>query len=140
MALNSLNSSSEALPASDSDMSADESQYGKTQQDDNRIVSLQQENRVLKMELEMFKLRTKSLQEENKALRQASVSIVSLSYILSLEENLIHSSGEVLIYTCGVLFAVLVSMLFVLYLTQTGLKLLSDNKYPFHDRRLFVSF
>ena len=77
MALNSLNSSSEALPASDSDMSADESQYGKTQQDGNRIASLQQENRVLKMELEMYKLRTKSLQEENKALRQASVSIVS---------------------------------------------------------------
>jgi len=75
MALNSLNSSSEALPASDSDMSADESQYGKTQQDGNRIASLQQENRVLKMELEMYKLRTKSLQEENKALRQASVSI-----------------------------------------------------------------
>ena len=77
MALNSLNSSSEALPASDSDMSADESQCGKTQQDGNRIASLQQENRVLKMELEMYKLRTKSLQEENKALRQASVSIVS---------------------------------------------------------------
>lgn len=79
MASNSLNSSSEALPASDSDMSADESQYGKSQQDGNRIASLQQENRVLKMELEMFKLRTKSLQEENKALRQASVSIVSSS-------------------------------------------------------------
>ena len=75
MASNSLNSSSEALPASDSDMSADESQYGK--QDGNRIASVQQENRVLKMELEMYKLRTKSLQEENKALRQASVSIVS---------------------------------------------------------------
>ena len=79
MASNSLNSSSEALPASDSDMSADESQYGKTQ-DGNRIASLHQENRVLKMELEMYKLRTKSLQEENKALRQASVSIVSYCF------------------------------------------------------------
>eukprot|EP00112_Aurelia_sp_Birch-Aquarium-sp1_P025784 Seg878.8 transcript_id=Seg878.8/GoldUCD/mRNA.D3Y31 product="Coiled-coil domain-containing protein 6" protein_id=Seg878.8/GoldUCD/D3Y31 len=77
MAANSLNSSSEALPASDSDMSADESQCGLKPEshDGNRIASLHQENRVLKMELEMFKLRTKSLQEENKALRQASVSI-----------------------------------------------------------------
>lgn len=75
--MNSLNSSSEALPVSDSDMSADEghnNSYNETQ-DGNRISSLHQENRVLKMELEMFKLRTKSLQEENKALRQASVSI-----------------------------------------------------------------
>ena len=81
MAMNSLNSSSEALPVSDSDMSADEghnNSYNETQ-DGNRISSLHQENRVLKMELEMFKLRTKSLQEENKALRQASVSIVSIS-------------------------------------------------------------
>ena len=81
MAANSLNSSSEALPASDSDMSADESQYGLKPEshDGNRIASLHQENRVLKMELEMYKLRTKSLQEENKALRQASVSIVSMT-------------------------------------------------------------
>lgn len=83
MAANSLNSSSEALPASDSDMSADESQYGLKPEshDGNRIASLHQENRVLKMELEMFKLRTKSLQEENKALRQASVSIVSIALL-----------------------------------------------------------
>jgi len=40
-----------------------------------RIASLQQENRVLKVELETYKLRCKVLQEENKALRQASVSI-----------------------------------------------------------------
>ncbi len=79
MASSSLNSSSEALPASDSDMSADEGHsYAKTQ-DDNRMASLYQENRVLQMELEMYKLRTKSLQEENKALRQASVSIVSIT-------------------------------------------------------------
>lgn len=83
MAANSLNSSSEALPASDSDMSADESQCGLKPEshDGNRIASLHQENRVLKMELEMFKLRTKSLQEENKALRQASVSIVSIALL-----------------------------------------------------------
>ncbi|XP_047145168.1 coiled-coil domain-containing protein 6 isoform X1 [Hydra vulgaris] len=68
----SLSSSSEALPgASDSDMSADEGGQG----NDNRIQSLQQANRVLKMELEMYKLRCKQMQEENKTLRQASVSI-----------------------------------------------------------------
>ena len=43
-----------------------------------RIESLQQQNRVLKCELETYKLRVKSLQEENKAIRQASVHIVSL--------------------------------------------------------------
>lgn len=75
----SLSSSSEALPASDSDMSADESgtsgSLGRGQE--SRLTSLQQANRVLKMEVEMYKLRCKQLQEENKALRQASVSIVS---------------------------------------------------------------
>lgn len=40
-----------------------------------RIESLQQQNRVLKVELETYKLRVKALQEENRALRQASVSI-----------------------------------------------------------------
>ncbi|XP_018321083.1 coiled-coil domain-containing protein 6 [Agrilus planipennis] len=40
-----------------------------------RIESLQQQNRVLKVELETYKLRVKALQEENKSLRQASVII-----------------------------------------------------------------
>lgn len=40
-----------------------------------RMESLQQQNRVLKCELDTYKLRVKSLQEENKALRQASVHI-----------------------------------------------------------------
>merc|ERR1719275_355944 len=40
-----------------------------------RIESLQQQNRVLKCELETYKLRVKSLQEDNKAIRQASVHI-----------------------------------------------------------------
>nr|CAB3228670.1 coiled-coil domain-containing protein 6-like [Phallusia mammillata] len=40
-----------------------------------RVASLQQENRVLKMELETYKLRCNALQEENKSLRQASVNI-----------------------------------------------------------------
>lgn len=43
-----------------------------------RIESLQQEKRVLKMELETYKLRCKALTEENRALRKASVSIVSI--------------------------------------------------------------
>lgn len=40
-----------------------------------RIESLQQQNRVLKVELDTYKLRVKALQEENKGLRQASVTI-----------------------------------------------------------------
>ncbi|RXG73579.1 Coiled-coil domain-containing protein 6 [Armadillidium vulgare] len=36
-----------------------------------RFECIQQQNRVLKAELETFKLRVKSLQEENRALRQA---------------------------------------------------------------------
>lgn len=40
-----------------------------------RIESLQQHNRVLKVELETYKLRVKALQEENRSLRQASVII-----------------------------------------------------------------
>lgn len=74
----SLSSSSEALPASDSDMSADEaggSAAAASKGQENRIASLHQANRVLKMELEMYKLRCKQMLEENKMLRQASVSI-----------------------------------------------------------------
>lgn len=40
-----------------------------------RIESLSQQNRVLKVELETYKLRVKALLEENKSLRQASVII-----------------------------------------------------------------
>lgn len=43
-----------------------------------RIESLQQQNRVLKVELDTYKLRVKALQEENRSLRQASVFIVSM--------------------------------------------------------------
>jgi coiled-coil domain-containing protein 6 len=53
-----------------------------------RIESLQQQNRVLKVELETYKLRVKQLQEENRSLRQASVNIVSLYSILSLQSIL----------------------------------------------------
>lgn len=40
-----------------------------------RIESLQQQNRVLKVELETYKLQLRGLQEENKNLRQTSVNI-----------------------------------------------------------------
>lgn len=49
-----------------------------------RIESLQQHNRVLKVELETYKLRVKALQEENRGLRQASVIIVSCFCIFSI--------------------------------------------------------
>lgn len=45
-----------------------------------RIESLQQQNRVLKVELETYKLRVKALQEENRDLRKASVIIVSIKF------------------------------------------------------------
>jgi len=43
-----------------------------------RIESLQQQNRVLKVELDTYKLRVKTLQEETRSLKQTSVNIVSL--------------------------------------------------------------
>ncbi|KAJ8022981.1 Coiled-coil domain-containing protein 6 [Holothuria leucospilota] len=42
---------------------------------ENRLASLEQENRVLKIEVETYKMRCKSLQNENKELRKASVNI-----------------------------------------------------------------
>ncbi|KAG7328634.1 hypothetical protein KOW79_008578 [Hemibagrus wyckioides] len=41
----------------------------------NRLASLQQENKVLKIELETLRLKCKCLQEENRDLRRASVTI-----------------------------------------------------------------
>lgn len=46
--------------------------------------------RVLKVEVDTYKLRVKALQEENRALRQASVSIVSIFLILS--QNLLRTT------------------------------------------------
>ena len=100
----SLSSSSEAL----SDMSADEGGLAKAasnnisnSQDNNRITSLEQQNRVLKMELEMYKLRCKQMQEENKGLRQASVSIVSIKYYNFLG-NSFERQGNSIIHTLPV--------------------------------------
>lgn len=42
-----------------------------------RVDSLNQQNKVLKVELDTYKIRVKVMQEENKVLRQASVTIVS---------------------------------------------------------------
>ena len=47
-----------------------------------RIESLQQQNRVLKCELETYKLRVKSLQEENRSLRQVNNKIKHIFYIV----------------------------------------------------------
>jgi hypothetical protein len=65
-----------------------------------RIESLQQHNRVLKVELETYKLRVKALQEENRGLRQASVIIVSQSFflyfffsLLGLMDLCLHDNG-----------------------------------------------
>lgn len=49
---------------------------------ENRIDSLLQENRVLKIEIETYKLRIKAHQEENKELRKASVNI-QVSFVRS---------------------------------------------------------
>ena len=82
----SLSSSMEGTGFSDSDMSADESTSSVAHREKNLMSLLKQENRVLKMELETCKLRCKQLQEENRALRQASVSIVSQVLNLSFSE------------------------------------------------------
>lgn len=49
----------------------------------NKVKCVDFHFRVLKVELDTYKLRVKALQEENRALRQASVSIVSLSLSFS---------------------------------------------------------
>lgn len=45
-----------------------------------RIDSLQQQNRVLKVELETYKLKMKAMDEECKRLRETSVYIVSNNF------------------------------------------------------------
>jgi hypothetical protein len=57
-----------------------------------RIESLQQQNRVLKVELETYKLRVKALQEENRGLRQASVFIVSYTNVDLIRERTVDVS------------------------------------------------
>eukprot|EP00061_Rhincodon_typus_P017737 g46573.t1 len=50
----------------------------------NRLASLQQENKVLKIELETYKLKCKALQEENRDLRKASVTINGRVYCVAV--------------------------------------------------------
>ena len=47
-----------------------------------RVDSLQQENRVLKMELDTFRYKCRSLEEENRELKKARVTIVSILLFL----------------------------------------------------------
>lgn len=47
-----------------------------------RVESLQQENRVLKVELETYKLKCKQLAEEKQELKRASVNIVRFVFVL----------------------------------------------------------
>lgn len=61
---------------------------GSREQMQKRIDSLTQQNRVLKVEMETYKIRVKVLQEENRALRQASVIIVSTRTCILSSRNL----------------------------------------------------
>lgn len=56
----------------------------------NRIASLEQENKVLKMELETYKIKCKNLVAENRDLRKASVNIVSCR-VSCMESHLLHT-------------------------------------------------
>uniref|UniRef100_A0A4W3K7K8 Coiled-coil domain containing 6b n=1 Tax=Callorhinchus milii TaxID=7868 RepID=A0A4W3K7K8_CALMI len=73
--------SSAAVPPASSSTSSSSSKAGilisasKLEELSNRLASLQQENKVLKIELETYKLKCKALQEENRDLRKASVTI-----------------------------------------------------------------
>lgn len=71
----------------------------------NRLASLQQENKVLKIELETFKLKCKALQEENRDLRKASVTIVSRTRpavnLSVTPDNTLRASVDVLRITVG---------------------------------------
>ncbi|EHB14084.1 Ankyrin-3 [Heterocephalus glaber] len=58
----------------------------------NRLASLQQENKVLKIELETYKLKCKALQEENRDLRKASVTILEMA---------LRELGLLAFYHCG---------------------------------------
>ena len=52
-----------------------------------RIDSLQQENRVLRVELETYKMKCRTLQEDNRELRRASVTIVGTTRAISLKDE-----------------------------------------------------
>lgn len=62
-----------SMDSLESSMSTTESNAGEVEA--NRLVTVLQENAVLRSELEVMKLRCKNLMEENRRLRQASVTI-----------------------------------------------------------------
>lgn len=68
---------------SDSDMSSSEQEdSSRRRREADRLAIVQQENVVLKMEVETLKLRIKNLLEENKKLRQDSINIVSKALMI----------------------------------------------------------
>ena len=54
-----------------------------TETNSARVATLAQENAVLKTELEVLRMKCRNLQEDNKTLRKASVSIVSTLNVLT---------------------------------------------------------
>lgn len=54
------------------------------EQIEKRVESLVQENRVLKIEIDTFRLRVKALQEENRELRKNSVNIQVNTIIITI--------------------------------------------------------
>lgn len=62
-----------------------------------RVESLQQENRVLKVELETYKLKCKQLAEEKQELKRASVNIVRDVYSLFFCIILVDSNAKQLL-------------------------------------------
>lgn len=55
------------------------------QQLNKRLESLQQENRVLRMELDTYRYKCKSLEEDNRELKKARVTIVGLPMNFSMD-------------------------------------------------------
>jgi len=53
------------------------SKTGGAEHASKRVESLQQENRVLRMELDTYRYKCKSLEEENRELKKARVTIVN---------------------------------------------------------------
>lgn len=58
-----------------------------TEADRTRLTTVLQENAVLKSELEVYRLKIKTLTEENRRLRQASVNIVSFYKIILCKQT-----------------------------------------------------
>ena len=112
---------------------------GHMEQLNKRIESLQQENRVLRMELDTYKLRCKTLQEDNRELRQASVTIVSCSgqctpaafvLLLSKLSSQLHATSSSFLFViphyshCRLLFHLKCACCLLTFLTSRRLPVL----------------